>query len=476
MDVQSLKQPIYKDIRFYIIIAFVLRLYAIYYPPIELTHNWRQTTVTMVSRNFMEIDANPFYPRIDIAGEKTGITGMEFPVLNYLIYILSLVFGYHDWFGRIIVLLITSLGIWKFHEILKRQFNPQIAFNSSIVLLFSIWFTYGRKIMPDTMAMSFMLFGIDQGLKYFEKQKVQHVLMYGFWICLGVLSKLPVVYTLFVFIPLFISKPYFNANKILFSCISLIALSLNYYWYFVWVPYLNKTFEFVHFFMGKSMLVGGQELLEHFGKTINRFYETAIKFIAFAFCIWGWFKAYKNKQTQIGFLSVVGFIAFLPIMLKGGFTFYHHSYYIIPFAPILAIVSGYGISQLPKMKAQYIVLMAISIEGLGNHLDDFVIKDYYKPVLELESAMDKISHKNELICINSGEFPTPMYFAHRKGWVAYNDQLLNPKFTDSLANKGLKHIVILHHVFGEQIPLNYPIELQTDNYTIYKVRPSQNKQ
>jgi 4-amino-4-deoxy-L-arabinose transferase-like glycosyltransferase len=171
----------------------------------------------MVSRNFLEVDANPMFPRIDIAGEKTGITGMEFPVLNYLIYLLSLAFGYHDWFGRLIVLLISSLGIWTFHNILKKQFNPQIAFNSSIVLLFSIWFTYSRKIMPDTMAMSFMFFGIQQGINYFESPRLKPLLWFGFWICLGILSKLPVVFLLFVFIPYMIDRPLLQRNKMAFG-------------------------------------------------------------------------------------------------------------------------------------------------------------------------------------------------------------------------------------------------------------------
>jgi hypothetical protein len=273
-----------------------------------------------------------------------------------------------------------------------------------------------------------------------------------------------------------IDRPLLQRNKMAFALTGFLALCINYFWYFVWVPYLNQTYEFVHFFMGKSMLVGGLELLQNWDKTINRFYETAIKFIAFAFCVWGWISAYRHKQKQIAFISGIGFLAFLPIMLKGGFTFYHHSYYIIPFAPILAIVSGYGISQLNQLKFQYLILWAIAIEGLGNHLDDFVIKDYYKPVLQLEAELDKISKRNDLICINSGEFPTPMYFAHRKGWVAYNEQLIQQKFTDSLAHKGLKHIVILNHVFGEKIPLNYPIEFQNNDFTIYAISPLQNKQ
>ena len=149
-----------KDIRFWIFLFFIARLYGIWFPPIDISHNWRQTTVTMVARNFLEIDPNPFYPRLDISGELTGITGMEFPLLNYLCYLLSLVFGYQHWYGRLIVLVISSFGLFYFYKLVKSYFEEKVAFNASIVLLFSIWFTYSRKIMPDTFSLSLILFAL----------------------------------------------------------------------------------------------------------------------------------------------------------------------------------------------------------------------------------------------------------------------------------------------------------------------------
>jgi hypothetical protein len=59
-----------QDIRFWILLFFIVRLYGITLPPLEVAHNWRQATVTMVARNFAEVDANILYPRIDIAGKK----------------------------------------------------------------------------------------------------------------------------------------------------------------------------------------------------------------------------------------------------------------------------------------------------------------------------------------------------------------------------------------------------------------------
>ena len=98
----------------FILLFGLIRLYGITNPPIEVAHAWRQTTVTMAARNFYEVDPNILYPRIDISEDLTGITGMEFPLMNYLIYLMSEVFGYAHWYGRLINLILSSLGCWFF--------------------------------------------------------------------------------------------------------------------------------------------------------------------------------------------------------------------------------------------------------------------------------------------------------------------------------------------------------------------------
>jgi hypothetical protein len=46
--------------------------------------SWRQTLGTMAARNFQETDSNVLYPRIDIGGDKSGITWLwyDFWVLH----------------------------------------------------------------------------------------------------------------------------------------------------------------------------------------------------------------------------------------------------------------------------------------------------------------------------------------------------------------------------------------------------------
>jgi hypothetical protein len=222
--------------------------------------------------------------------------------------------------------------------------------------------------------------------------------------------------------------------------------------------------------MGKSMRIGAGELWLHMDQTLSKFYEVALKFIAFAFLLFGLYKAISNKNKKIVYILSLGFLGFLPIMLKGGFTFYHHSYYIIPFVPIMALLSGYGIAEIKNKIAVKVVLVCIGIEGTLNHIDDFVLRENYKPILSLETAMDKVSSPNELTLINSGAYPTPLYFAHRKGWVAFNGQIQNPKYVDSLVHLGLKNIVVMKHVFGDDLLLPYKEVYNDSAIRIYSLK------
>ena len=146
---------------------FVIRLFGITNAPLEIGHNWRQSLTNMIARNFYENGANLLYPAIDMAGEKTGIIGSEFPLFNYLIYLVSELFGYDHWYGRLINLIVSSLGIYYFYRLLKESINEKVAFNASLILLTSIWFAFSRKIMPDTFSVSLVIIGLYYAYQFY---------------------------------------------------------------------------------------------------------------------------------------------------------------------------------------------------------------------------------------------------------------------------------------------------------------------
>lgn len=460
-----------KDIRFWIFLFAVIRLYGITNPPLEVAHSWRQTTVTMVARNFYEVDPNILYPRIDIAEDMTGITGMEFPLLNYLVFLVSKLFGYNHWYGRLINLIVSSLGCWYFYRLLRKYFSERVAFASAFLLTVSLWFSYSRKIMPDTFSMSLIIMGVYYGTNYLESasHRFLHLLLYVLMTLMGLLSKLPSGYILVVFLLPMLDRKIQIQRKVVFVLFSVLLCVPVVWWYWYWVPYLVKEYGFWHFFMGKNMAVGARELLENWNDTLAHFYDEALKFIGFGIFLMGLIYCFIRKEKLILSILGLGFMAFFVVMLKSGFTFAHHTYYVLPFVPVMALVAGYGVVVVNKAGLRVLLLTAVVLENVLNQKQDFTIHENRESVVRLEEILDGFSQPSDLIVINSGEEPTPMYFAHRKGWVAYNEQLSDASFIDDIRQRGCQYVVVLKRAFGSCMTMDLAVVFDSDDYTIYSL-------
>ncbi len=119
-------------------LLFVLRMLSINEALID-PQDWRQADGYSIARNFLEVDPNPMYPRIDHAGNLTGIMGSEFPLMNYLVYLIYLVTGVQWWPARLISLIASSIGTYFFYKLVRDFIKREIAFTATIVVLFSIW-------------------------------------------------------------------------------------------------------------------------------------------------------------------------------------------------------------------------------------------------------------------------------------------------------------------------------------------------
>lgn len=420
--------PFLIDIRFWILLLFIIRLVGITNPPADVAHNWRQSTVNMVARNYLEGDHNFLHPTLDFGGERNGIAPMEAPVLNYSIYLVSEMFGYQHWYGRLINLIVSSFGIWYFFKLLHLYFNKKTALYASIILLFSVWFTFSRKIMPDTFACSLMIMGLYHGFQYFKRaKKVKDLFLYASFITIGVAAKLPAGFYLFTLVPILFQQ--IKNWKVLlpFCVISILALIPSYFWYFKWNPYLSDTYLFNHFFLGKDISTGFNELIKDGPQTISRFYDTALKYTGFIIFLAGLFYAVIKKQARTLVIFAIGTVGFTIIMLKSGHTFAHHSYYIIPFIPFMALVAGDFLSQINKAWLTSTFFILFIIETSLNHQDDFRLRERIMFITEMEKDIEPYIPLDAKIGINCYPNPTPMYFAHRKGWLLKQKHLTKEK-------------------------------------------------
>ena len=325
--------------------------------------------------------------------------------------------------------------------------------------------------MPDTFSMSLIIMGMYYGTNYLESKGhgVWQLVGYAVLVLLGLLSKLPSGFLLVLFVLQLFDKSLALKRKIVFCLVSLLVMVPVAWWYFYWVPYLVEEYGLWHFFMGKGIIQGAKELIENWVDTLAHFYDDALKFIGFGVFLMGLVFCFVKKERLILRVLGLSFVAFLVVMMKSGWTFSHHSYYVIPFVPVMALVAGFGVASIGKLKLRTLLLLAIALENILNQHSDFMIREDRRPILVLEEVFDSFSERSDLIVINSGQNPAPMYFTHHKGWVASNEQLSDPAFLTDLQQRGCRYILVLKRAFGTDIPLDYPKSFDDENYTVYRM-------
>lgn len=457
-----------EDFRSWLFFFFFLRLIGISNAPLEIGHSWRQALTNMMTRNFFQNGLDLLHPTIDMAGEKTGIIGAEFPFYNLLTYWMTLGLGYDHWYGRIINLIISSFGIYCFYLLIKAFFKERIAFSSSLVLLVSIWFGYSRKIMPDTFSVSLVLIALYFAYVYLVKGKWLHLLLYFILLTLGILCKLPAIVLMSAFVVLPFLKEITQQRKIFIYLASFFAVGISMYWYFVWVPELNHIHDYPLFFP-RGIIEGWNLIIPLWKEFLAKFYADAFRsYVAFAVFLVGLFFMVKRKNNllTIAILSIT--FVFLIFVLKTGIVFPTHSYYIIPFVPVMALIFGFAFE---KIKRPYygILLAIITIESIANQQHDFFIKESEKYKLTLEPILDKYAQKEDKIVINGGDSPQHIYFANRKGWTNDSQNLLQSDYLDSIQRLGAAYLVWDRHA---QIPFNqtYNLLFENDDYQLYSLK------
>ena len=478
---------LFRSIRFWIVICFIIRLFHIKIAPLDTGHPWRQCYTLSVARYYYEHGVNLFYPHITHRGAG-GIAGCEFPLLNAIIAYAAHIWGYNHWFARVVNMVISSTGIYYFYRMLREFAEPifdrengektpyhhtGLAFFATISMLSSIWFAYSRKAMPDTFSIALVLIGLYYGLQYAYRQKIGHLALYGCFAALGVLSKLP---ALMLLAPLLV--PMLDASvavriKVFLLATSAIALGLAFAWYFYWVPYLVATYHNPLFFP-TTLSQGLTEVLRDGYFTLERFYATALfSYIGNALLLFGLWDLWQRKSSAI-WISIAGiFVVLLYYILKTGVVFSHHVYYIVPFIPVMAFLVGVGMRRLHQYKpvVAFTVLAMMAIEGIANQVGDFYADRSSLSLLSLESLADKYTpDRNEVVMVTSIMFlcPTQAYFLHRTALTIDNNALNDNEVRNTAKSNKINTL----YVDKRHCPnrLSCPV-LYEDEYTIiYDVR------
>lgn len=450
----------------FIAIMFTLRLFHITDPPIEVAHNWRQTTSMMVARNFHQLDANILYPTIDETGENRGVVGMEFPAIPYAIHLISIPFGYDHWYGRLIVLLIVTIGSWYFFLLTRLNLKEKTAMWATILFTASSLIHLGRKVMPDPAALSLVIVALYYGFTYLKEGSTLRLVAYFLFAAMGTLIKIPFgLYLSLLAFPFFQSNiPAFRRG--LFTAASLIVLFMVWWWYFNWNMHLAEEFG-QWYNSGKKLSEGAAEITQHMGEVLERFY-----FSAYHSFIWGIlsivgvvYLLFKRSQLAIAVTAVL-----LPLialyMMKSGSLFSHHGYYALILVPWLAVCGALFLEKI-NARIAVIILVVGLIESVANQQHDFFIKPASFRKLQLESIANDISKSEDLVALVSNANPNEFYFLNRKGWLVDPGQC-NASHLQDLTNRGCRFLFTPR----ERLPIDIPYSVAFDyeHYVVYQLK------
>ena len=449
----------------WIVVFFFIRLIGITNPPLEYSHSWRQVTGTMVARNFLESDPNIFYPRIDDTHGGTGIIGMEFPLLNYLIYLVSHLFGYTHWYGRLINLCVSSFGSWFFFLIVRHFIDPRLALTATIIFLASMWFSFSRKIMPDTFSFSLAMVSLYYGLVYLRHGHT--LILFMIFFCLATLSKIPsIFYPIFLIIPL-INKNILFKRKLLLLIGGIFSVIPAVLWYYYWCPYLSNTYG-NWYNGGQGLIRGFCEVIIHPNWAAHHFYYDALRSVGFVAFAAGVILVLKRRQRLLSRIFLLSVILFVVFIFKSGHFFLENDYYILLYIPVMCLMAAYGIESLIHRRWKVFFILVIVAEGLLTRSDDLLVPEQEVYKLKLEKIADSLSQPSDLIAINGSPNPQMLYLSHRKGWVISDKQAADHDLIQDLSKKGCRYLIIDR----KQIPptLPYRILYSDGNFIAYRIQ------
>ena len=370
----------------------------------------------------------------------TGIIGMEFPLMYYIQGKLGVLFGFHAGIGRLLNVLISTLGLVYFFALVRRFATEKTAFYATLLLMVSCFFMYSRKVMPDTEALAVYLIGIYYFFEALRFGRWKDVLLSFMMLSLGLLLKISVL-PLLAFVVFAYVKTSNEPKKPGVFLIPFLSLIPACIWYFIWNPYLADHFG-SWYNLGGGLMDGGKAFLASPFLLLQQLvFHPFVSYLAFGLCLYGVIRLAKHGVSWAWKLSLPLFLVlFSGYALKSGVIFLTHEYYILPAVPLLAILGGYAISTLGKYA--WVLMLCISIEAIGNQLYDFKLNSSEAYKLGLGQVAKRYIPTDALVAINGNSNPQELYLLGRKGWNLSDETLRQKAMVNELTGKGCSYLVI----------------------------------
>ncbi|MGZ3883606.1 MAG: ArnT family glycosyltransferase [Bacteroidia bacterium] len=453
-------------------------------------HSWAQCERASIALNFYQVDMNFFKPRIHKVLDGEGITGLEFPFVNYSAAILYKLFGFNEMYYRLFVMLTLVFGLVLFNLLcysVTKSYLLALAAVASAALSPILLF-YTANFLPDTTSLGFVLAAWYFFYRYLETGRQQKLILFFVFALLAALIKITSIIVFCVLIGLVVldymkffhktrqNLPLF-ANKLKVLGLSLLGMALVFAWY-KYAQWLSDTYHSDAFLLKQNLVTTKKEMSEIWKVVketwVPHYYAqetyTLIVCVAFSFLIG--FKYVSRLLFTITFLTLMGSCCFVFLMLV---QFRNHDYYIITLLPFVFLLMLTFVDMVVKLAdnffppLKFIVLVIIFFNAkeciLWNKESfslryDAVSYSYtgdFRPYEDLEPKLRAMGIKRTDVTMSAYDFSfcNSLYLMNQMGWTI--DKEFTPDFVKWMMEKTQPQYLVLSDtaLFNKTYPNNF---------------------
>lgn len=422
-------------------------------------HMWAMCDRASVARNYEQISMNFFKPRVHETREKEGITGLEFPLMNYLAAICYKLFGFSEFWYRLLMLLMVTTGLFAAHQISARFLSPFTALIPPFLLMACPVLTYyAASFLPDAASLGLVLAGWLVYFKAKGKFSRKSILLFTCFFGLAALIKVTaliglIVLSVIIIVSAFLkesSLPDFKDGRKLFIPILIIfAVVAGWYKYANWLSATQNGGLFLMEMKTPASMEEVRRILEEIKKIWLPFYfNSGLRwFIGITFLLLPFGYRWLNKEL---FLITYGYwagnICFFILMME---QFVNHDYYIITLLPavffqsLLLLEAGKRLRFGKWIPLAVVVLLLPAMKYNKNHQEfryneSCWLFDWsrYKDYLDVESYVAElgISRNERVISICDDSPNIALYYLNLRGW-RLPTQASDDEIAQMLSNK-----------------------------------------
>jgi len=420
-----------KKLWVWIILNFILHVFFMNRPP-NSVHTWRQSNTLAVARNFYEESMNILKPRVDNRKLTDGVTGMQFPSMEYIFALTYHITGERFWVARFLTWCMFIAGVLGLYAWIKAWLGDEkMAYYSAVIFMFiPELFYHCINPLPDILALSASTWALYFYVKFQEHKTWQNILFCTLFATLAGLTKIQYLAIGFFMVTVFFMniRRYSMSDilKLGIFGITTVGVSLLWYKYAVYLIRTSGLFDFgIEIRPAKDWKLI-REILEQ--NIISDLPELLLGFTSFVFFVYGLLYIKKVAQHKAYFIPVlVWSMALLLYHFIELSQMKYHQYYMMPYMPILALIAGFGMQKMlehRKKSVKYFSYLCFYlvpvIAVIRIYPARWVTTDHHLPE-ELYNAntrveLQKIVPDKELCLVGpDGSGAIFLYALHKKG-------------------------------------------------------------